>query len=168
MRFFGKDAGHLYIQGILGALKDTIEIDDLFYYNSHSITSTTELSIPNFPTNFKANFKIKRAVSGSSGCWLEIGPDVNNCILLGNLSSDGNTGIFIRRYGNYIVQKQSSNELINRNVETVIEYTLDNGVHTLTANNTPITVTDNSIIARNYIRAFILNNMIKELKIHEL
>ena len=164
----GKDAGHLYIQGILGSLKDTIEIDDLFYYNSQSITSTTILSIPDFPTNFKANFKIKRARSGSSGAWLEIGSDVNNCILLGCLSSDGDIGIFIKKNSTYITLKSSAKELINRNVETLIEYSLNNGVHTITANNTSVTVTDTNITARNYIRAFILNNMIKELKIHEL
>ena len=33
----GKDAGHLYIQGILGSLKDTIEIDDLFYYDPQTV-----------------------------------------------------------------------------------------------------------------------------------
>ena len=166
--YLGKDAGQLYIKGICSSLEDTIEIDDLFYYNSQSITSTTILSIPDFPTNFKANFKIKRARSGSSGAWLEIGSDGNNCILLGCLSSDGDIGIFIKKNSTYITQESSAKELINRNVETLIEYSLNNGVHTITANNTSVTVTDTNITARNYIRAFILSNMVKELKIHEL
>lgn len=33
LRFLGKDAGHLYIKGICSSLEDTIEIDDLFYYD---------------------------------------------------------------------------------------------------------------------------------------
>ena len=31
----GKDAGQLYIKGICSSLEDTIEIDDLFYYNTN-------------------------------------------------------------------------------------------------------------------------------------
>ena len=97
-----------------------------------------------------------------------MGQDVNNCILLGQISSNGNIGIFIKRNGSYAAQEQSGTDVIQRNVETELEYTLNNGVHTLSANNVTLTLNNNLITSRNYIRAFILSNRIKELKIHEL
>lgn len=166
--YLGKDADVLYIKGICGSAENTVQIQDVFYYNPQSITTTTILSISNFPTNFRASFKIKRASGGSSGAWLEVGQNVDNCILLGNTSSEGSFGIFIRQNGSYTAQKMSNNEVLIRNTETLIEYSLNNGVHTIKANNITVTFSNSSITARNYIRAFILNNMIKELKIHEL
>lgn len=97
-----------------------------------------------------------------------MGQDINNCILLGQISSNGNIGILIKQNGSYVASEQSNVDVIQRNVETVLEYTLNNGVHTLSANNITLTLNNNIITSRNYIRSFILHNMIKELKIHEL
>ena len=165
--YTSKHAGLLYIKSFLGSVEQSINLEDTFYYNP-LITTTSVLSIPNFPINFKTSFKIKRASSGSSGAWLEVGQNVDNCILIGNTSSEGSFGIFIRQNGSYTAQKMSDNEVLIRNTETLIEYSLNNGVHTIKANNITLTLNNSNITSRDYIRGFILNNMIKDLIIYEL
>jgi len=164
----GKDAGHLNIKGILGSLESTVEIEDLFYYNPNSITSSTVLDIPDFPQNFQATFKVKNPETTGATAWLVVGKDTNTHLFAGQVGYSGTMGIYVRVNGSYETS-QVQDHVLARNTDNLITFTSNNNVHSVNYGNVTKTVTSSTITSREYVATSIgSGNYIKDLKIHEL
>lgn len=135
-------------------LQETYAIKDAIYYNSNTISSTTILSIPNIPTNFKASFNINR--SSSSTAVLEIGSDADNNIFGGNIGTSGYIGAYVRVNGNY--ERYDVQDRVYGTGTTPTEFAYEDGVITVKANNVTRTVTSTTITARNWQRITIGGN----------
>jgi len=148
-------------------LIQTYSIEDCNYYNSGDITSVTELTVPSLPVNFKASWKLQRVGSGASTSWLEVGTDSNNCILGGQTGSNQQIGIFCKVGGTYVAS-QSENGVFPQGVDSLTELAYNDGTITISYGNTTKTITSTQITSRTFVRANIVSNHMKELKIKPL
>ena len=128
-------------------LSKTYSIRDALKYFDTTFTSSQTLNIPNIPTNFKAVFK--HTASASQNAWVEIGADSSNALVFGRTGVNYNLGVFTRVNGSYVAN-QTQNNVFPANVETEVEYIYDNGVQTIKANGTTLTITNSSITSRTY------------------
>ena len=79
-------------------VSETITIEDCLYYHSNAITDNQELSISNFPTNFKVTYTSLWFNSGDNKkCCLEIGEDANNNMFFGALGDSSSSGGIYKR-----------------------------------------------------------------------
>ena len=109
-------------------LTKTYSIRDAIYYNSNSISTSQSLSVSNIPTNCKILFKVNTPTTGvSTGAYLKLGSNANNCIFIGQIGSNGASGIWVRVNGSNVVQNHS---LVLPVGENLAEYTYDDGVQT--------------------------------------
>ena len=151
-------------------VSETYSIRDAIYYNSGTITSSTELSIPSMPVNFVATFKVRRP-SGeyrNNQSWLEVGSNNQNCIFGGQDGRDGSIGVYVRVNNSYEKYEHSADRIINTDVDTPVEFKYNNGNISVTANNTTKSLTSSTITARSYVKCNINDNQMKELLIMPL
>jgi len=81
-----------------GEVSETITIEDCLYYHPNAITDNQELSISNFPTNFKVTYTSLWFKTGDNKkCCLEIGEDANNNMFFGALGDSTSSGGIYKR-----------------------------------------------------------------------
>lgn len=152
--YYGKGAGELHIKATCGLLIQTCDIiDTIKYYDS--LTSVQTLSVPNLPTNFKCVFQVKPdniTESPSNAGWIEVGSDMNNLTLFGNIGSKGQIGIFVKINGSYVISDNSP--CLSAQTWAELTYTYEDGVQTITDGTNTVTLTNSQITARDYIRFF--------------
>lgn len=140
--------GDLNIKASVGSLVSEIySIRDAIYYNANNITSATTLNIPNIPTNFKCLFN--HTASASQNAWIEIGSDSSNTLVFGRTGVNNQLGLLTRVNGSYVAN-QTQNGVFTTGTETEVEYTYENGLQTIKANGTTLTITNSSITSRTY------------------
>lgn len=143
---------------------ETYSIRDAIKYISGSITSSQTISVPNLPTNFKCEFKVKGTTDNVSGfaAWVEVGSDSNNLILFGRTTSTSYTGILVKVNGYYEVIQRGSGKYQSDDV--LYSYTYENGSQAITDGTQTVTANNSQITNRNYVNTYIGTNMyIKEL-----
>ena len=75
----------------------------------------------------------------------------------------------MKKNGSYETYQRNSGKIVSANTDTLITYTYNNGVQTLTVNGTTVTLTNSSITSRNYLKYSAHNgSTIKELLIMPL
>lgn len=168
MRYLGKDAGHLNIKAISGLLEDTVEIDDLFYYNSTNYTSTQTNSIQLPTGDFEISFEIKPTTRSTSYANVNIGTNDNNRIMIGQAGSDGSLFLQIKKNSNILISQATSTKAPTTNY-SLVKYSYVNGLHTFIGlNNETITYTDSTADRSIIFKIDIAGNNLKNLKIHKL
>ena len=79
-------------------VSETITIEDCLYYHPNAITDNQELSISNFPTNFKVTYtSLWFKLGDNKKCCLEIGEDANNNMFFGALGDSSSSGGIYKR-----------------------------------------------------------------------
>ena len=142
-------------------------MEDCITYFENTLSSNQTLSVPNLPTNFKAEFKVYRTTSSSNTAWIEVGSNSNNMILFGNAGSTGHMGIFVKINGSYVANEGIDGR-VSVNNWTELTYTYNDGVQTITDGTETVTLTNNQITARSYVYFRRVNNSMKELKFKPL
>ena len=139
----GKDAYTLYIKGILGSLEDTVEILDLFYYNSNTYsTNSVNLNV-NLPTGaFKLEYDSTPTSRDSSCPYLDIGRSSNDRLLVGQYARAGGNGIIIYQTSSTIHGLPNNSSLNAVNHYTFIyggsNYKIDRDGENLTVTSTGV------------------------------
>lgn len=150
-------------------LEKTYVIEINKYYNPDTLSSSTLLPIEFMPLDFRAEFSVyvdNDSAQPDNGAWLEIGRDSRNCLLFGNAGSLATLGTYVRVGG--VDDKQYLYNALPVRQWIKLTYTCNNGVHTITDGTNTLTLTNTSITSRNYVRAFILINQMKEILIEPL
>ena len=161
--------GDVSFHAVCGSLvTESFVVRDAIYYNPDSITSSTELNIPNFPTNFVATFTVHRTTSTQTNqSWLEVGSNSSNCIFGGLDGRAGGLGVYVKVNGSY-ERYQQTDGVIPMNTDALIEFKYDNGVITVKYGNTTKSVSSSTITTRTYVKANVITNIMKELLIMPL
>ena len=150
-------------------LEKTYVIEINKYYNPGTLSSSKLLPIEFMPRDFRAEFSVyvdNDSSQPDNGAWLEIGRDSRNCLLFGNAGSFATLGTYVRVGG--VDDKQYLHNALPVRQWIKLTYTCNNGVHTITDGTNTLTLTNTSITSRNYVRAFILINQMKEILIEPL
>ena len=146
-------------------LTQTYGIQDCWYYNSGTISSTTVLTLPTISSPFELSFKNVRASKGNS--WVEIGTDASNNIFTGQVSGSGAFGLYERINGSYA--HNSTQGTFPTNSETQVVMTLSNNTLTSVKGSDTLTFSNISITGGTYCRVYLADgNSIKQLKIKPL
>lgn len=167
-RYMSQGIGDIDIKVSNGTfLTKTFSIRDAIRCNPNDyVTGNTAQTVSmgyNLPSAFRVLFKIKATASDYCSSYIFIGQNTTNAIVVGHTSSLNGCNILIRNNGSYV--KQSEYISVSTNTEYEIEYTYDNGSHTLKVGNTTKTLSDTSITPSQIIEASIRNNQCKELTI---
>ena len=133
-------------------LQETYELCDAILYHPNEISSNTTWNNPNMPTNFKATFKVRNPEIRGCTTWLIVGADENNHLFGGQTGYSGTFGVFVRVNGSYEISNFVDHSL-PKNTDTLITFTSNNNVHSVTHGSVTKTVTSNTITARNYVKA---------------
>ena len=120
------------------------------------------------PTNFQATYTLKRGSSKVG--WVEIGQDSSNILFFGADSVNGSIGIYVKVNGTYDTYQRNARSIVSANIDTLIEYTNNNGVQSLKVKGTIVHLTNTKIGSRNYLRYYTDSGAspIKELLIKPL
>ena len=136
------------VQGDYDAFNDLRNQIRLLDESISLVGKTGEYSdLLNIPSNFKCLFK--HSAPNINTAWLEIGSDSNNCILFGRTGMDYQLGVYTKVNNSYVAS-QSQNNVYSSNTPIETEYTYIDGVQTVKANGTTLSITNSSITSRQY------------------
>ena len=163
VEYFGNGVGDVYVKCQCRSFIETYDIEDAIKYISNTLTSSQTISISDLPTNFKCKFKLQTPINfGSTNtAWFEVGSDDSNCIIFGDTESIGGMGIYVRIGGSYVANDKQI--CLTPNSWIDLDYSYDNGVHTLSDGINTVTLNNSQITARDYVYFRCVTNSIKEI-----
>ena len=164
----GKDAYTLYIRGNCGSVTDTVEILDLFYYNTKTYSSSGEELNIALPTGaFQIEFDFQPLSRTNSSLYIDFGTNTNNRILFGQLAQAGTNGALIYKNGNGTNKYFQSNT--NLNVWNHFTFKYDGSNYIISRDNLTITTSDYNISFDKLIHVEgSPNGKLTNIKVHKL
>lgn len=91
----------------------------------------------------------KHTASASQNAWVEVGADSSNALVFGRTGVNYQLGVLARVSGSYVAN-QTQNSVFTQGTETEVEFTSNNGVQTIKANGTTLSITNSQVTSRSY------------------
>ena len=150
-------------------LQEIYEVQDCWYYNTteYSSNSPTTLNI-SLPSTYTVDFDIKPTSRSSASSYVEIGTNTNNCLVIGQITSGGVSGIWVRTNNSYSsTNPVTSNTVLND--WNSVHFEFDGTTCTYTLNGETVTCSKPSYDLATLLRVYPQsNNHLKNIKVKAL
>lgn len=148
---------------------ETYSLEDCLYYKTteYSGTNMTTLNIT-MPSTFKLEFDFKPTSRSSASSYVEVGTSTTNCLVIGQITSSGTHGIWVRVNNNYSSTNPAPTSSV-LSTDNHVTFTFDGTDCSYTCNSETVTCSKPSYDLEKLLRvAPYTNNKLKNIKIKPL
>ena len=142
-------------------------VEDCIYYHESAFTSTQDNFNVALPSNFEISFKVRRTSNSGNSSYIEVGGDIGNTALFGQVGGRGNSALWLYDSEGSSQYTETAIGTTPQNQDSLFTWVKNGSSHTISMNDTSATTT-NSLTHSKVRKISITNNQMKELKIKPL